>query len=93
MPTLMGQFGIYHFESTQFNGENFEGGEEKMEYTLRQLDVFYVLTNAPPLIPFKHEAVEKINVALKANIDWRDAHYKCCHFILRHFLIVSSTNL
>lgn len=83
MPTPMGQPEIYHFKSTRFNGENFERWEEKMEYTLRHHNVYYVLTDDPPIIPDGYEAMkQEIDVALKAYVDWKATGYKCCQFIL-----------
>lgn len=59
MSTPMDKPGIYHFESTRFNGENLERWEENMEYTLRHHNVHYKLTDEPPIIPSEYEATEK----------------------------------
>lgn len=70
MSTPMGQLGIYHFKSTRLNGENFERWEEKIKYTLRHHNVYYVLTDDLPIIFNGYEAIkQEIDVALKANAD------------------------
>lgn len=77
------QLGTFHFESTRFTGENFERWEEKIEFTLKQLNIYYVLTNTPPLIPSKDEAtLDEINATLETKKNWDAADYKCRHMIL-----------
>lgn len=54
-----------------------------MKFTLKQLNIHYVLTDAPPLIPSENEAtLDEINVALEANKNWDVVNYKYHHMIL-----------
>lgn len=83
MSSPFAQRKTFHFKATQFNGKNFERWEEKIEFTLKQLNIHYMITDAPALIPSKDEAtVDEINATLKANKNCEATDYKCCHMIL-----------
>ncbi|KAF6148041.1 hypothetical protein GIB67_024216 [Kingdonia uniflora] len=73
--------GLFSNDSTRFDGKNFYRWEDKMVFLLKQLKIYYVLSDICPATPAEtmSDAAKK---ALEKIQKWKDDDYLCRHHIL-----------